>query len=79
MLARRACRYLLHSVPTPPKSKLDPLRWDLSPADNLEYHFTIMDEKNWKEVYFHHNLQNYEPMSAKVRQMIEKWEKELDG
>jgi hypothetical protein len=64
-------------LPAPPRSSVNPLTWDLGPADALEFYLTRLPPNAWKEIYLSERLFESDP-SHKLP-LINGWDKEIFG
>lgn len=61
-------------LPEPPRSKIYPLRWNLSPADLYEFYLTRIDDDAWNELYL---KSGYAEQSTS--ELVAEWDREIFG
>ena len=67
-----------HLLPTPKRSEINPLTWDLGPADLNELYLQHLPADQWRQIYEREKL--YESDGANALPLIEQWDREIfDG
>lgn len=70
----RTYQSLRRLLPEPPRSEINPLAWDLSPADMHEFYLTRISDEEWDHIYL--NSSEYKRSQPLL---VQEWDREIFG